>query len=261
MTQHYTFGDTQRAAQRLHRLADVFDAYSRQLLERYAPPEVTLAVDLGAGIGRTTALLHDSIRAERTVGLEASERFVTIARAESNQPTIEFIQHDITQQPFPTPPAQVLFSRFLLTHLSAPATVLAAVRTAALPGASLLCEETASLDCDSPVFTRYYELVAAMQEHYGQSLGIGRDLAALAEQGGWKVREAGVRALELRAAAMAELHAMNIATWKSDPYAQAHFDADELASLERSLKAIADGLESCSPVACGFAYLVAKRQR
>ena len=54
---------------------------------------------------------------------------------------------------------------------------------------------------------------------------------------------------------------MNIATWKSDRYAPAQFDADELASLERSLGAMGDGRESCSPVACGFAWLVAERQR
>jgi trans-aconitate 2-methyltransferase len=259
MAQHYLFGDTQRAAQRLHRLADVYDPFSRETLADHAPQSPRLALDVGAGIGRTTRLVHDVVRATRTVGLDTSERFLELAREEQGSAAVEFLRHDVTALPYPTAPAELLFSRFLLTHLAEPRAALATFRAAAAPEAVLVCEETASLESAHPALARYYELVEAMQAHYGQKLGIGRDLSELAEAAGWSVLEGGIRPLALSSAAMAELHAMNITTWSRDPFAQAQFDAAELVTLERTLVAIADGTEPAPPVACGFGWVVARR--
>jgi trans-aconitate 2-methyltransferase len=73
---HYTFGDNLRAASRLQLLAEVFDEPSRGLLARYRPPSLELALDLGAGPGYTTRLVHQVAGAKRTIGVEASEKYL-----------------------------------------------------------------------------------------------------------------------------------------------------------------------------------------
>lgn len=258
--QHYTFGDNDRAARRLHRLADAFEPSSRRLLAALPRRRRRLALDLGAGLGRTTWLVHDLVRAERTVGLETSPRFLALARQADVAKCLEFVEHDVTRAPFPTEPADLLYSRFLVTHLATPSAVLATWAAAAAPGAHLVCEETASLESAHPTFSRYYAIVAAMQAHYGQTLTIGRDLAGLVAQAGFRDVEAAIISFRLDAATMAELHAMNIATWNSDPFVSTTYAPDELAALELALSAIARGETPAPPVTCELAQVVARRE-
>jgi trans-aconitate 2-methyltransferase len=81
----YTFGDTDEASMRLRRLAEVYEPETRALFEMArslrTSEEVRFAVDLGSGPGWSTALLDSVVRPVRTVGLEASERYVAEARA------------------------------------------------------------------------------------------------------------------------------------------------------------------------------------
>src|SRR5215471_7801964 len=72
----YTFGDSDLAAERLRLLAEAFAPSSRAFLERLAREPAAVAVDLGCGPGYTTALLASLTGARRTVGLDASARFI-----------------------------------------------------------------------------------------------------------------------------------------------------------------------------------------
>ena len=54
----YTFGDSERAARRLELLARTYEQPSRSLIERYRPPDLALAFDLGSGPGHTTGVVH-----------------------------------------------------------------------------------------------------------------------------------------------------------------------------------------------------------
>ena len=259
MTQHYTFGTTQRAAERLHHLADAFDPSSGELLSRHSPGRLELAVDLGAGIGRTTLLLHQHAACGETIGLETSEHFLAQARRSHAVPSVRFIAHDVTRAPFPTAAPNLLYSRFLLTHLPNPTRVVETWRHVAAPGAWLFSEETATLEAEDASIARYYELVARMQQHYGQCLSIGRHLEGYVREAGWSVFEARIRRIELPAPVMARLHAMNIATWKLDPFAQSAFDQDELLTLEACLGQIANGAVHSCVVVCHLAQVVARR--
>src|SRR5262245_39964697 len=77
---HYSFGDNRLAALRLEHLAAAFAPSSRRFLQSAKPGRVELALDLGSGIGATTALVRDVTNALRVAGYERSRNFLAIAR-------------------------------------------------------------------------------------------------------------------------------------------------------------------------------------
>jgi SAM-dependent methyltransferase len=214
-----------------------------------------LAIDLGCGPGYTTRLLHEASRAHRTLGLEASDRYLAQARATAPA-GVEFEQEDVTRLRSDVPAAGIVFSRFLLTHLDNPAAAVRGFRALVADDGCLLLQETAHLQGSHPAFARYYELVAELQAHYGQVLYIGQDLPRLAEGAPFEVVHFAVRRFERKAATMAELHVQNLRTWRKDPFATRAFEAAELDQLETELAAIAEGRISAAPSELGLGELV-----
>lgn len=252
---HYTFGDNERAERRLALLAQVYEAPSRRLLERFSSPDVDVALDLGSGPGHTTRLVHEVSRARRTIGLDASERYLSAARAAA-PPGVEFQREDVTAPTAAVAPGSLVFSRFLLTHVSDPVAALRAFRRLLRPGGRLLLQETAALESSHPALARYYELVGELQAHYGQELYIGQRLPSLAANAPYRVVHASIPRLEQPASVMAELHLYNLRTWRSDAFAQRTFDPAEIDALETRLAGIVDGSEQAEPVTIGLGELV-----
>jgi trans-aconitate 2-methyltransferase len=259
--EHYTFGDTDLAAERLRLLAQVFEPSSARLLSSLGPNEGAAALDLGCGPGHTTRLLAEHTSASRVYGLDQSTRLLATAAREHTSPRLSFVECDVTAPPFPVPAAVLVYARFLLTHLRNPAQVLQTWASVALPGARLVLEETAFMTAEQPAFARYYGLVERMQAHYGQRMYIGRDLGALALAAApaWTVERAEVRVSPLPARDMARLHLLNLRTWSQDPFAQANYDPSELDELEASLEQIASGVLEAQPVSLGMGQVVLTR--
>jgi SAM-dependent methyltransferase len=251
--QHYTFGDNELAALRLRLLAETYAESSAALLASAVPPPGG-AMDLGCGPGYTTELVQAVLRPPWTVGLDRSELLVQAARR--RLPTLRFEVHDVTVAPFPAPLATFAYARFLLTHLPDPGAALRAFRQALLPGGILVLEETATLASEHPAFQRYYTLVEALQAHYGQRMHLGADLVPLARTKGFAVERATVTPLTLPATRMARLHALNLRTWGTDPFALERFDPVELAALGQTLARVADGEEKAPPVRNGIGQAV-----
>jgi SAM-dependent methyltransferase len=251
----YTFGDSERAARRLALLSQVFEAPSRALMERYRRPDLELALDLGCGPGHTTRLLHEVSGARRSIGLEASDRYLAQARATAPF-GVEFVQQDVTALSGEVPRAGLVFSRFLLTHLHDPGVALGGFRELLAEGGRLLLQETAHMQASHPALARYYELVAELQAHYRQVLYIGQELERLAQGTSFRVEHFAVRRFERSAATMAELHVQNLRTWRTDAFASRAFDEQELNDLERQLAALAAGSVPAAPVEIGFGELV-----
>lgn len=235
-TSHYTFGDNDLAAARLERLAQAFAPSSADFIARARPDSVRRAVDLGSGLGLTTALLADITGAPVT-GYERSPKYLELARRQF--PGLIFRDVDVLAPPYPDRDIDLIYSRFLLTHLPTPEIVVRACVDHLRPGGRLLLEETAELESPVPALQRYYALVKEMQAHYGQELHMGRRLPELAA-GMAHVRVTSAQTpLAMPAPTMARMHAMNIATWKKDPFmSQAHCAA-ELDALEAELHLIA----------------------
>lgn len=238
--EHYTFGDTDAAGARLRRLAETYEPETRDLLLRSGVRGPRLAIDLGCGPGWSTRLVHRVLCPGRTIGLDASERYITDARQIHGQ-GIQFLVHDVTRSPFPADGPDVMFCRFLLTHLRSPREVLATWAGIAAPGGMLFIHETETLESDHPALRRYYELVGQLQGRYGQELHVGAMLEECIAGSGWQVVESERHVLRKPAMRMAQLHVANLRTWRHDEYARQNFDPNEIDRLEATLAAIAGG--------------------
>jgi trans-aconitate 2-methyltransferase len=201
---NYTFGDSDEAGLRLRNLANLYEPDTRSLLKRSELDRPRLAIDLGCGPGWSTGLIREILNPEQTVGFDSSMRYLAEAR-ENHGRLIEFKHHDVTQTPFPTLAPDLMFCRFLLTHLQSLEKVLAGWKQIAQPGAFLLIHETESLESENPSLIRYYELVGQLQEHYGQKLQVGAVLESCAKQAGWRVIDSSAPVLEKPAQLMAGL--------------------------------------------------------
>src|SRR5437868_3818765 len=110
---HYSFGDNRLAALRLEYLAAAFAPSSRCFLQDTKPQRVHLALDLGSGIGATTALVREVTNASKVVGYERSENFLAIARRQ--YPELAFRDVDVLSAAYPDREADLIYCRFLLT--------------------------------------------------------------------------------------------------------------------------------------------------
>jgi trans-aconitate 2-methyltransferase len=55
---------------------------------------------------------------------------------------------------------------------------------------------------------------------------------------------------------MARLHAINVRTWRHDPFAAATFDPAEIDAMTAALEAVATGKRSAPSVTCVMAQMV-----
>lgn len=257
-TSKYTFGDSDRARERLGWLAVAYEQASRAFLVERAPKRPEHAVDLGCGPGYTTELLHEVASAARTTGIDSSPRHIEAATARTT-PGVSYVVHDVLRAPYPVASAELIFCRHLLTHLGAPKQALDVFGELAKPAGLLLVQETEVLESEHPILARYYECVSAMQAAHGQRTQIGVELEAACAGSPFRVEHSSVRMLAQDARLMARLHRMNLATWRSEPRATALFDQALLDGLDEGLGRIESGVETAPPVRNGLRELVLRR--
>ena len=235
----YTFGDDDRAAERLYWLARTFDPHTIGYIQRAVVRPPRLCIDLGAGPGYLSRSLHRELRATRTLGLEASAHYVELGRREQT-PGLTLLQHDVTQ-PLPDR-GDLMVARFLLTHLRDPLAALRVWRDNA--PLLLVLEELIGMSADLPVLTRYYGLVAKVQHAAGQDMHIGQRLSSLVAQAGFGIESHGIHRLQIPVPTMARLHALNLPALREQAVVREQHDAKELDAMQRELEALAEGVPS-----------------
>jgi SAM-dependent methyltransferase len=259
---HYTFGDNAVAAVRLQRLADLFRPSLETFVTEHLPGAIGHALDFACGPGHTTRALAALVAPALVTGLDHSASFIEEA-ARTPVPNVAYRLADVTRPREDVapdlPPADALYSRFLLTHLPDPGAALSTWATFLTPGAVCLVQETAAMTGSHPALARYYELVGELQRRHGQRLDIGRALADLPDRRVYDVRYSGERRFSLPGLRMAELHRLNLMTWRHDPLA-ASFDPQELEWLEAELARIAEGRGVQAVVEYSMGELVVARR-
>jgi SAM-dependent methyltransferase len=243
----YAFGDGHDASLRLALLADVFAPTSETLLSVVsgvmgagtAPGDgAPLVVDLGCGPGHTTAMLARAVPGAFVVGVDASLAFLTEARA--RRPARGgFVRADVCA-PLPVRSPSLVYARFLLAHLPAPAAVALAWAASLSPGGVLVLEEPERIDTEDDDIRRYLELAATVVAARGADLYAGRHLHGVAWPPGWRVVVDRLAALEVSMGDAAAMFVPNLRTWAHDPSLKGRTDTAELDLLATRLGARLD---------------------
>ncbi|HVC69670.1 MAG TPA: class I SAM-dependent methyltransferase [Acidimicrobiales bacterium] len=228
----YAFGDTAVASRRLDVLARVFGPTSRALLRDLPEASRRVVLDLGCGPGHTTAMLASNFGDAEIIGLDASAAFVEEAKATATA-RCRYHRADVTRTPLPGAPADVIYSRFLLVHLSDPHAALA-LWSGQLRPPVLVVEEPESIETDDEDFARYLELAAIVVGARGGDLYAGRILVDAAPPFTEVVRYRRTP-LDVPAGLAATVFSLNLATWADDSTVAAVSDRPERSRLAERL--------------------------
>ena len=237
----YLFGDNERAARRLEVLARVFGDSTRAFLsaQRDAAPvgaEPAL-LDLGCGPGRTTRLMAD-VWGSPAVGLDASELFLWEARRLQPQ-RVAFIHHDTRLTPFPTPPADLMLARFLLSHLEGPEEILRAWSSQLRPGGRILVEEAEVILTDHPTFTTYLSIVEQGLARQNSELYVGQTLARLDLRPALERVASSLVSLEVTDSDAAMMFALNLPTLRQSDAIRGAYEESVFDELQTDLDRLA----------------------
>ena len=220
----YAFRDTDLARQRLELVADVFAAPSTAFLQQEVGFRPQLALDLGCGPGRTTHLLAGVTDAQLVVGMDISEAFLGVAR---RRPSIAFVRADITSS-LPVHMPDLIYCRLLLAHLPEPQDVIGTWVQQLRPGGLLLLDEVEWIHTDNPGLAVYEQIVTAMVGSRGAHISVGPYITGLGGEG-WGPRSDTLCRYDVTTADAARMYAMNLATWRHDPFV---VDTYETATID-----------------------------
>jgi SAM-dependent methyltransferase len=180
-------------------------------------------------------MLADAFPSALVVGIDTSPAFVAEATASRPQ-RCRFTVGDVTRTPLPCAPADVVYGRFLLVHLSDPGATVAAWAGELRPGGVVIVEEPERIDTDDPDFRLYLELAGAVVADRGGDLYVGHELLDFTAPPGTSVIVEQDAPLEVRAGAAASIFSLNLGIWGDDPVLADLADAGEVEALLRRLQ-------------------------
>ncbi len=184
--QHYAIRGGQEGKERLDLLARVMLPTTMQLLDRVGLFRGMKCLDVGCGGGHVAMLMASIVGPEEgVIGTDTDEEILTLARKEaeaSNTANVEFQHMDecasLWREKF-----DLIYARFLLSHLSEPEKCLAAMVKACRPEGTIVIEDTdfsASFCYPScAAFDRYSELYQKIVHRRGGDPNIGPKLPAM----------------------------------------------------------------------------------
>ncbi|MDE2822397.1 MAG: class I SAM-dependent methyltransferase, partial [Chloroflexota bacterium] len=200
----------------------------------------------------------DTLKPERTVGLDNSENFLANVRTSASD-NVSFRLHDITTAPFPEAPFDLIFSRLVLTHLQDPETAITLWTEQLRHGGLLLIEEVESIYTKVPALVTYLDIQQAMLAQQSNQLYIGPRLDAITASGKLHRRSSNVRTLQVPADRAAAMFHMNLGVWRHNDFVQQTYAPTTLDALDQDLQAIAQGHTDDPPVEWQLRQIVIER--
>jgi SAM-dependent methyltransferase len=170
----YTFGTGTINEKRLKSIAGFFNPLAKNFIKNHLDGTVHNVIDLGCGPGFTTNMLSEIIDCHTITGLDTSEGYIKAARC--NYPHLQFVLQDVTKPPFPVN-ADVMYCRFLLSHLVNVLSVVNNWIKELAPGGRIFIDEVEAVITELPVFKRYLQVNDELIRSQGAQLFIGKTLA------------------------------------------------------------------------------------
>jgi ubiquinone/menaquinone biosynthesis C-methylase UbiE len=188
----YVIKGGREGRERLAAIARALKPSTSALLDHAGSISGARVVDVACGGGAVTFLIAERVGAQGHVfGLDLDESKLELARAEAAQrgiANVTFHTADVTRD-WPARDVQLVYMRFILTHLSDPAALLTLARDRLTPGGAILVEdidhEGRFWDPPSPALDRASELYKAVARRNGGDPLIGRRLGRLLEAAGF----------------------------------------------------------------------------
>lgn len=178
--------------ERLRLLSDVMGTRTRALLGEVQFPPGSICLDVGCGGGDVTFdLSRITGPTGRVLAVDIDEVKLEIARKEASQQGISnatFELHDLNSWE-PAEEFDVVYARFILTHLASPASLVKLMRRHIRPGGVMIVEDIdfrghfAEPEC--PALRTYVELYTQTVHERGGDPQIGPCLPGLLRQAGF----------------------------------------------------------------------------
>jgi 2-polyprenyl-3-methyl-5-hydroxy-6-metoxy-1,4-benzoquinol methylase len=193
VSEHYVIRGGVHGRERLRVLARVMQTSTDSLLERLGVNDGLMCLDVGCGGGDVSLELARRVAPHgKVLGVDIDKTILDLARREAEDRGIlnlEFRERDIRAHHAGSV-FDVVYARFLLTHLDDPARVVAAFYKHLRPGGLVIIEDVDVRGCftypESKAFRRFLELYSAVVSRRGGDPDIGPRLPVLLADGGFE---------------------------------------------------------------------------
>ena len=240
----YTFGNTVTAAERLRRIAEFFDPLAKEFIRSNLRRPIGKAADLGCGPGYTTRMLAEAAAAKRTLWIDQSDFFIEEARR--TFPTLKFRQADVTRMS-DGDKFDLIYCRFLLSHLLNLDKVIASWLNCLQPGGMLILDEFEDIITEVPVFKNYIHISGELVASQGANLFVGKVLDEAVKNFRVTVNQTNIIPVEdWRAAGW--FHGNTIGPWKEEKYIQTNFERSKMQDISDELLHIHNAQENVSRI-------------
>jgi SAM-dependent methyltransferase len=179
--------------ERLRILGRIMRPTTRALLDRVALREGMTCLDVGCGGGDVTLEIARIVgRTGRVLGIDMDETKIELARREAAESELAGVEFRVSQVGATDVSTgfDVVYTRFVLTHLSDPAAALEWMLARLRPGGLAVVEDIDFTGhfCwpDSPAFRRYVALYSDVVRRRGADPDIGPRLPGLLLDGGFR---------------------------------------------------------------------------
>jgi trans-aconitate 2-methyltransferase len=170
----YTFGTSKKAADRLGKIAGIFNPLAVEFLTKHINKGIETALDLGSGPGFTTDMIYKTLKCKKVYGFDNSKEMLEYAKKQF--PHCNFLFQDVTDFPFPFK-SDFMYARFLLSHMENAADLVNKWSGELKKGGWLLIEEVEDIDTDIEAFEKYIHINRGLIASSGAVLYVGKILS------------------------------------------------------------------------------------
>jgi ubiquinone/menaquinone biosynthesis C-methylase UbiE len=193
----YILATGDRAVDRLNLLDEIFRPYTRELLARAGLREAMKVVDIGCGTGLVALWIATQVGPNGSVtAVDQSAEQLKIAEknaARAGLRNISFHQATAYETGLEREEFHLVYSRFLLCHLTEPAKALSEMRSLLRSGGILVCEDHDDggifSEPETAAYKRLVEISKAVNRSRGLDSYVGLKLPRLFQQTGFSKPE------------------------------------------------------------------------